>query len=1803
MATTPLDIKSILDSVEAPREAKAAAWDAFHGASSPDDFRSRFDAIALPREAKAALWDSKFSTPAPGQTTPAASPQSPAVAPADPASSGAGVMEPFRRIGAMILGTEKQPTALGEIVYPMTATDPTRRRDLGAARSPMDAPPILDVSQLGASQALPARVPRGVAQGVEQFASGLTSPTNVMLMGGMGLLKAAPTLQKLASAGFSVDMLMGAYKENENFQAAVTAGDSEAAARALVGLTASAGMGVAAAKHAVVEQPRPVRVAPDTAAEAKASQAALATNEDLAIARVDPAQASKVVNQEIARRQAAGQWDATLEKTPTAEERRAAKKAQRVTVPEEGDPDPVLTYQRGNVAAELAGKPYEQLGPEERSAVDDLVKQGFGMREAKQPAPEVAGDAGSVPNVPSDVRGGVPGDNANNRVSEVQAGDGNPASEKTQAPVEPRQPTGAVVYGREADVRVPGERTKYKSVYAVREAEDVVPSHNPTNFEANPDYQHRNDRNYSDPQNAERIVKQAAEFDPGFLINDNPDATNGPPIIDANGNVLGGNSRTMTMTRVREQRPEAMAEYRRQLETKAKAFGLDPEMVRRMKNPVLVRQVAETNFDPQRAITDFNKVGTAELKVAERAVADSRRIGQETLDHIQSRIEEQGGEGTLAKALDGGDNRELLDRLQADGIITQGERPKLMNGDGSLTADGKGRVSRLLIGRLFEDARQLEDAAPDLKQRLERVVAPLARVAGKEGWDITQDVKDAVRLVEEARGRDVTVDDLVKQGGLFGDAGWSENAIALADVLKNEKPTEIARRFRQYANEAELRAGEQGMMFGEPPTPVDSFLESFVGERKPSPLQQLVEKGEEASKRLGKRLSSTSSANEFLNPATIRDMALSIAGDVALGALKAADIGRHLSKTYGPKARAVAAKVWETAKQIIQAMNPDGRGTRDRQRGSVTIGPIEPKAESAGAAPPKKTATAEAPAPPADGAIPVSPSYEKTKGRILDKAGVSDEAKAALAAEMQKWEAANPERRKITHAEIEANAKKADPSLLFDMDRKTAQETVIKDPALYHAARQLVVTLGDQAAALNEKIRTATKDTDTLELERRRDIAERDMQQLLGVTLGVRSQHGRNLAMHRMMVDKAGFDPGYWAARAKKGLGLPADANLPPEVQRDINAATAEGRAAEAEALGKLREKDAKRKTAEAAGAPVPKRKAERDPSKQKPTPEAAKPDTTTPPTPEEKAAIDADAKVQEAKRNLARKMAKLEQTTLLEAISSIRRAGLLTSPRTHARNFLGNFTMQALEETSRVPGAMLDIGLSLFSGQRVYAGASGKAVARATAAAATRGVQEARQVMRQGATDEQLAQFDMPKEMNLGNGRVSMVLEWYTNRVFRSMSAADRVFKRYAIQRSLEEQMKLAKVDAPTEAMMAQAIADADFATFNNENKVATMYSRAKAGATPGVRFAMDMAVPFVRTPANVLARVLDYSGGGLVKAGITGAKAAMDKAMTPEQQRYIAANFGRGVTGPALIYIGYQLAAAGLATGSYQADAGKRNADEAAGRLTGAVKIGDTWQMVSPLSPGGALITIGATLQREATGPIRDEAKRPGKLAAVVGRTVLDHPFLQGAKDIADAVTSPAQQGERALAGMAGSFVPSIVSDAASLSDNVRRDSRTDGGFVDAAAAAMAARTPGARNTLPERKDVLGRQLPQSGTAVLNPGIGSQAKEDNDPIIREIIRNKVAIGEPQRATNETLDQFRMRREILGREIEKQLGREIATPAYAKLDNEEERRATLDKAEKRARLLVAAKLGKRYAAADAATRQRMLSELLKAPR
>ncbi|MGH9666419.1 MAG: hypothetical protein ACRD9L_18480, partial [Bryobacteraceae bacterium] len=227
---------------------------------------------------------------------------------------------------------------------------------------------------------------------------------------------------------------------------------------------------------------------------------------------------------------------------------------------------------------------------------------------------------GSAPAATADITGG------NNAGSESGAVPGAPGP--TGAPqASGAVPAGSQAGGPETRIRVPGETRSYGGQYQLRELSDLEASHNGQTFQANPNYPLTNERDYTRTDNQGTVVQYSspAEFDPSYHVTDNPDATNGPLVVDSSGNVLGGNGRKMILDRVYASNRKGAAAYRGMLEQKAGQFGIDPAAVRPMKQPVLVRVLNDSEVSGAgaagNAINDFNKKPTAELRPAERAIA------------------------------------------------------------------------------------------------------------------------------------------------------------------------------------------------------------------------------------------------------------------------------------------------------------------------------------------------------------------------------------------------------------------------------------------------------------------------------------------------------------------------------------------------------------------------------------------------------------------------------------------------------------------------------------------------------------------------------------------------------------------------------------------------------------------------------------------------------------------------------------------------------------------------------------------------------------------------------------------------------------------------------------------------------------------------------------------------------------------------------------------------------------------------------------------------------------------------------
>jgi len=533
-------------------------------------------------------------------------------------------------------------------------------------------------------------------------------------------------------------------------------------------------------------------------------------------------------------------------------------------------------------------------------------------------------------------------------------------------------------------------------------------------------------------------------------------------------------------------------------------------------------------------------------------------------------------------------------------------------------------------------------------------------------------------------------------------------------------------------------------------------------------------------------------------------------------------------------------------------------------------------------------------------------------------------------------------------------------------------------------------------------------------------------------------------------------------------------------------------------------------------------------------------------------------------------KVSKAERTPVLEVISAFRKAGLLTGIKTHFRNIAGSGGYGVIgEEISRIPGAVVDSLVSRVTKQRTLTGPNLGSMGRSFLEAATDGVKQAKQAWKTGRT-----KFDTGELQEIASG--SKVLDTYVNGVFRTLKAEDAVFKSYALRRSLEDRaralaltevrqgkilrgqvgertreiLKAAPADMANAAML-----DAEVATFNNPNVVADAFGKGVANLPKGVQFAIDLFVPFRKTPTNVIARMIEYSPLGLVKSAGQAAKLAngiLKKSFTAEQQRAFSQTFGRASAGSALMALGYIGYRDGWLTGLQEDDSSRRSRDVAAGRTPGSILIGKTWHQLSGFAPLGNLLAIGASLARE-TAQEQKGILEPASEVAM--QAIGEQPLLIGTQQIAQAMRAPGTTAEKLLGGIGGSFVPTAVADVAGLVDPQQREAR---GVLPQ----IQKRIPGASMALPAAQDVLGLPKEDRATAFFDPTRTSTDVAQQNPLIRELVRLDAGISGFERKEGETEDVYRGKVQAFG-QIYTRYGQQlVSSQQYQRASEETKRRA-----------------------------------------
>lgn len=394
-----------------------------------------------------------------------------------------------------------------------------------------------------------------------------------------------------------------------------------------------------------------------------------------------------------------------------------------------------------------------------------------------------------------------------------------------------------------------------------------------------------------------------------------------------------------------------------------------------------------------------------------------------------------------------------------------------------------------------------------------------------------------------------------------------------------------------------------------------------------------------------------------------------------------------------------------------------------------------------------------------------------------------------------------------------------------------------------------------------------------------------------------------------------------------------------------------------------------------------------------------------------------------------------LHEPSLWDRIQTVRIAGMLSSTATQLTNAASNaFGVASDIGTKPVAGALDALVSRVAGGERTRYAAETIPQIKGAYEGFWTGLAQAGTVLREGATPDEIGKLEV-RRPGLQSG--SKVLDAAVEMPLRALSAADLIFRgaaegghyhALATRKALNEGVRGADVAIRAREILAsitehpdlleEATRAASRTVLQEDRAVSEFVQRGKR--VPGLRYALDVALPFVKTPYNIAAQ-----GAGMTPAGYLGVLDAARKGQRGEAvDRATRATLGTAAMGAATM-----LAANGLMTGAYPDDDAERST---------LPQGWQPWSLRIPSGDGAVYVEIknlGPWAIPLAIGAVAGEAYKRGgdvpgetavKAVKTVGRYMQDQTFLQGLNNIIKAIEEPDRYAENISEGMAASFMP---------------------------------------------------------------------------------------------------------------------------------------------------------------------------------
>lgn len=443
---------------------------------------------------------------------------------------------------------------------------------------------------------------------------------------------------------------------------------------------------------------------------------------------------------------------------------------------------------------------------------------------------------------------------------------------------------------------------------------------------------------------------------------------------------------------------------------------------------------------------------------------------------------------------------------------------------------------------------------------------------------------------------------------------------------------------------------------------------------------------------------------------------------------------------------------------------------------------------------------------------------------------------------------------------------------------------------------------------------------------------------------------------------------------------------------------------------------------------------------------------------------------IKTAWENIEQSVAQQINATWYEKFNNFRYLAMLGNPRTHVRNIVGNaffVPVRAVKNT-------IAYGLENIADAKINGGIErSKAILNSSNAADAALVKYA------------MSDYEAVQEVILSGGKYvdtfqgidkhrtiykTKILEAARKGNSAALDAEDAWFCKPAYANALAkwykangitaEQLNTGKVPEET-IIKAQttAIKEAQKATYRDTNWFSAQVSRLGKVDNKVAAMLIEGVLPFKKTPANILARAVEYSPVGLIKSLALDTKKVkayvngdIENGMSPAE---FIDDISAGLTGSALMGLGILLASWGVLSGGDDDDEKQNYFDELSGKQNYALSIGGMSITLDWLAPESMPLFVGVELFNSLSSKNEDKGFLQNLMSSVMSLStpMFEMSMLQSVNDLFDnlAYIKQGQGTFKIVSSMAANYISQYFPTLFGQGERVFGETQRETTYVD--------------------------------------------------------------------------------------------------------------------------------------------------------